>query len=113
RRVVIAVAGPMKAVRRKLIPLLARHLARFTTNAQSRVSKKAHLLLLLRRFGPLPCLGEVLKHRTVPPADWIAAFLGLVRAWAMAPVIPKADQCVPFQAGRRARDRQMLSLREC
>src|SRR5205807_3369214 len=55
-RVVIAVAGPMKAIRRKLVPLLARDLACFAADAQRRIGKEAHLLLLLRRLRPVKYL---------------------------------------------------------
>src|SRR5207237_10282019 len=65
-RVVIAVAGPMKTVGRKLVPLLARYLARFAADAQRRIGKEAHLLLLLRRLGPFPHLREIFKHESSP-----------------------------------------------
>ena len=64
-RVVIAVAGPMKAVCRKLVPLLARYLARFAADAQRRIGKEAHLLLLRRRLRPFPHSREILKHETL------------------------------------------------
>src|SRR5256884_7974701 len=62
RRVVIAVAGPLKTIRRKLVPLLTRDLARFAADAQRRIGKEAHLLLLLRRLRPFPGSLETVKH---------------------------------------------------
>src|SRR5207244_569438 len=72
-RVVVAVARPIKPVRGELVPLLARHLAGFATNADRRVRVEAGGGTGRRRHAPAEWADEPVKERGEAPAGWVVA----------------------------------------
>ncbi len=68
-RIVIAIAGPIKAIRGELVPLLARHLACLAADAYGGVRVKTSSLLGLRRFTTqerVDKASQQLRHRAAP-----------------------------------------------
>jgi hypothetical protein len=73
-RVVVAVAGPVKAIRRQLIPLLARYLARLAADANRGVGVKAGGRTRLRRLATQERIDQA-SHQLRQPAAWRIAGL--------------------------------------
>src|ERR1700722_204449 len=66
RRIVVAISGPVKAIRGQLVPLLARPLASLAADADGGVGEKAGGRLGLRRFTMLERISQAphqLRHR--------------------------------------------------
>src|ERR1700722_7348881 len=72
RRIVVAIARPVKPIRGQLIPLLARHLASLAADAYSRVRVKAGSRTGLRRFTTEERIDEALHQLRQSAARRIA-----------------------------------------